>query len=487
MTATLCLFAKPPSPGKVKTRLAATLGPRAACELARAFLVDAWTGHDAWCTAREVRLALATTDTLPPDLLEPPPDHVWLQGQGDLGTRIETILRRALQDSDLAIAVGADSPGLPPRLLDEALAAHDDPTIDAVLGPAEDGGFYLLALRHCPEGLLADLPWSSPETFARTLARLEARGLRVAVLEPWFDVDEPDDLERLEAAIARGELCVPQTRATLERLHAQSTAPSATPSAPAEVRHGARHTAGALPPAADARPVTLSVILPVLDEAARITSQLTALLAQPGLDEILVVDGGSRDDTLARALRVADQADGRVRVLGAPRGRASQMNHGARHARGDTLLFLHADVRLPAAVRGTVDAILAQPDTVAGAFRTWTVDDTGQGRLGPLLHLADVRSRYSRLPYGDQALFLRRATFEQVGGFPEQPLMEDLELAMRLRRLGRIRVARQRVEVSGRRFIERPVFYTALVNIYPLLYRLGVSPRTLARLYRAVR
>jgi hypothetical protein len=107
--------------------------------------------------------------------------------------------------------------------------------------------------------------------------------------------------------------------------------------------------------------------------------------------------------------------------------------------------------------------------------------------LGPLLHLADLRSRYTRLPYGDQAPFVRRSAFDAVGGFPAQPLMEDLEFSLRLRRLGRIERVPGRVQVSGRRFIARPVFFTALVNVFPALYRLGVSPTTLAKLYAHVR
>jgi hypothetical protein len=127
---------------------------------------------------------------------------------------------------------------------------------------------------------------------------------------------------------------------------------------------------------------------------------------------------------------------------------------------------------------------LSVPQVVAGAFRTWTVADTRPVWWSPLLHLADVRSRYTRVPYGDQALFVRTWAFWRAGGFPVQPLMEDAELALRLRRLGRIRTVPARVTVSGRRFLARPVFYTLAMNTFPLLYRLGVSPERLLRLYR---
>ena len=226
----------------------------------------------------------------------------------------------------------------------------------------------------------------------------------------------------------------------------------------------------------------LSVVIPVVDEAARLPLRLGELAGAPGVLEVLVVDGGSTDGSAQVAARFPG-----VRVLAAPRGRASQLNAGAAAARGDVLLFLHADVQLPPDAAAHVARALAAPGTVAGAFKTWTVDDTGRGRLGPLLHLADLRSRYTRLPYGDQALFVRREAFVRAGGFPAQALLEDYELARRLRRLGRIARVPARVRVSGRRFLARPLYAFAVVNVLPLLYRLGVGPDWLARLYRPVR
>lgn len=222
----------------------------------------------------------------------------------------------------------------------------------------------------------------------------------------------------------------------------------------------------------------ISVIVPVLDEEARIAGQLEALARIPGIREIVVVDGGSRDATVARV-----RAAGRARLLSAPRGRASQMNAGARVASGEVLLFLHADVRLPDDAVRHVEEALGEPGVVAGAFRTWTVAEGGRRRLAPLLHLADLRSRYSGLPYGDQALFVRAEAFRRAGGFPEQPLLEDLELSRRLRRLGKIRIVRARVTVSGRRFLARPIYYTAIVNVIPALYAAGVPASALRRLY----
>ncbi len=196
----ICIFAKPPVAGQVKTRLAAALGSERAAELARAFLDDTISAVQALPWAQP---ALATTEIVESGL------PLLLQGEGDLGERIERVLRAALQVAPPAIAIGADAPALPRRFLEAARAALD--RADAVVGPAEDGGFYLLGLRLCPEGLLAGLPWSASDTFTRTVERLRARGLRVEVLERWFDVDRAEDLERLRALLRSGEIDAPRT------------------------------------------------------------------------------------------------------------------------------------------------------------------------------------------------------------------------------------------------------------------------------------
>jgi uncharacterized protein len=211
--ATLCVFAKPPRAGQVKTRLAAAVGREEAAALAQAFLEDTWSAASALPWARAI---LATTD---PSCVDRAPwrrARVWPQGGGDLGERMESVLRRALRETPVALAIGTDTPGLPPALLSEARLALR--RADAVLGPCEDGGFYLLGLRRCPPGLLRGLPWSAADTFQRTAARLRDRGLATAVISPWFDVDRPADLDCLRALVARGELRAPRTARALAAL-----------------------------------------------------------------------------------------------------------------------------------------------------------------------------------------------------------------------------------------------------------------------------
>lgn len=224
-------------------------------------------------------------------------------------------------------------------------------------------------------------------------------------------------------------------------------------------------------------PGGLSVVIPVLDESLRIGRRLCELGTAAGIDEVIVVDGGSRDDTAALARAAGAQ------VLQTARGRGPQMNAGAAAARGAVLLFLHADVALPPDAAARIAAALVDASVVGGAFRTWTVADTGRNWLGPLLHLADLRSRITRLPYGDQAIFVRREAFVAAGGFPAQPLMEDVELARRLRAQGRLVTVPASVRVSGRRFLASPLRAMVSMRLLPLLYRAGVAPERLARVY----
>ena len=241
----------------------------------------------------------------------------------------------------------------------------------------------------------------------------------------------------------------------------------------------------------------LSVIVPTLNEAKRLPGLLTYLQRLNGLHEVVVSDGGSTDGTRELVLRWAPDWPWQLRLVNAERGRAKQLNAGAQRAQGDVLLFIHADTLPPADAAYWVRRILAQPGVVAGAFRTWHVADAMLSHAAAhqhsdvvspwWLHLADIRSRYTGLPYGDQGLFLTRKQFERLGGFPDQPLMEDLEFSLRLRAHGVIRTAPSRILVSGRRFEAHPLLDTCLVNAFPALYRLGVPARRLAGWYANTR
>ncbi len=220
----------------------------------------------------------------------------------------------------------------------------------------------------------------------------------------------------------------------------------------------------------------LSIIVPVLDEAAVIASQL--LLLQPlraSGAEIIVVDGGSSDATRELAAPLAD------RVMAGTRGRALQMNLGANTASGDTLLFLHADTRLPdGADRMIADAL--------SATNAWGRFDVAIEGTHPMLQviaaLMNLRSRLTGIATGDQAMFMTRAAFERSGSYPAIALMEDIALSRALRRLSRPTCLRARVTTSGRRWEQHGVWRTIFVMWrLRLAYFFGAEPARLAAQY----
>jgi rSAM/selenodomain-associated transferase 2 len=223
---------------------------------------------------------------------------------------------------------------------------------------------------------------------------------------------------------------------------------------------------------------TLSIVMPALNEAAGVGTALQALAPFMARGtQLIVADGGSSDGTAALA-----QAAG-ARVVPAERGRALQMNAGAQQAGASVLLFLHADTLLPE----DADQLIAR--ALAGGAAVWGRFDVRIGGHSPLLRmvaaLMNLRSRWSGIATGDQAMFMTRAAFDAVGGFPAQPLMEDIEISRRLRRLSRPACLRAQVLTSGRRWETRGVWRTVL-----LMWRLrfaywrGAAPERLAQLYR---
>jgi rSAM/selenodomain-associated transferase 2 len=215
--------------------------------------------------------------------------------------------------------------------------------------------------------------------------------------------------------------------------------------------------------------------MPTFQEAGRIAATVDAARALKGDVEIIVVDGGSGDGTAEIA-----RARG-ARVLEAEaRGRARQMNQGAAAARGDVLLFVHADTLLPADAGHAIDSILSDPAVAGGCFRLRFDDDH------PVLRLSGALSRFAfRLfHYGDCAYFVRRSTVREMGGFNAMPLLEDLDFWLRLNRGRRVVVARSSVLTSARRFRDVGVVrQQALATLIVLLYMLGVGAPRLARLY----
>ena len=221
---------------------------------------------------------------------------------------------------------------------------------------------------------------------------------------------------------------------------------------------------------------TISVIIPVLNEAAAIETTVSRVKQAIGV-EVIVVDGGSEDATVGLVEALG------IKLIPSSPGRAIQMNVGAAAAKGDILLFLHGDSYLPPGYEDLVRFALTKPQTIAGAFQLRIDADKFSVRL--VEKFVNLRSRFLGMPYGDQAIFLKATVFEEVGGFPPLPIMEDFELMRRLRRLGKISIVPAKVITSGRRWLKLGVVKTTLINQVVIVgYFLGISPRKLRNWYQ---
>ena len=214
------------------------------------------------------------------------------------------------------------------------------------------------------------------------------------------------------------------------------------------------------------------MVIPALNEAERIGVTIDAAFAA-GVAEVIVADGGSSDTTAALAREHG------ARVIEGERSRGRQLNSGAKAAAHEAVIFLHADTLLPAGAADAVTSALAT-GAVFGGFRIAFVEG-----MKVVAAMINARTRLTREPWGDQAQFASRETFLRLGGYAEMPLMEDYELARRMKRAGRVALLPLAVRTSARRFRRKGVLRTALMNWFVIAsYHLGVKPETLARWYR---
>lgn len=220
----------------------------------------------------------------------------------------------------------------------------------------------------------------------------------------------------------------------------------------------------------------ISVVIPVLNESQTIGASLSRLHEEIEHHEVVVVDGGSTDDTMDIV-----GAFPAVKRVYSSKGRASQMNRGAEAAQGDILLFIHADTHLPRGGLSLIESHIGVKDIVAGSF------SLSFDYPNPFLRLYALFSRINHIlfTYGDQGLFVAKDVFEGVGGFRKLPIMEDVEIQKRLRRRGSFVKLRQPVITSARRFLTHGIIRQEILNIcLLLLYYLGVSPSRLAKIYQ---
>ncbi len=429
----ILIFTRYPIPGKTKTRLIPALGPEGAADLQKSM------------TEHAVRVA----DTLPE-----PQKEIWFTGtdesqmaawlgthrsyhpqpDGDLGSRMTQAFRHAFDTgAETATLIGIDSPSITPAIHAAAMTALQ--RHDIVIGPATDGGYYLIgmtahAARTTLPAIFTEIDWGTEQVYAQTLERIRPLNLRLHRLAYLEDVDLPEDLP----------------------VHA-------------------------LIPDAKDRP-RLSIIIPTLNEADNIAHTI-APLVQPGI-EIIVADGGSTDATCTIA------EEHRAIVLHTPKGRSRQMNHGAARARAENLLFLHADTGLPANFLEQILDVLADPRVACGAFQFST---DGIGFYMRITQWGvNFRSRYLTLPYGDQALFMTAESFQAASGYDQVPIMEDFVLIRKLRTRGRVVIAPGHARTSARRWRQIGPWKTFWINQITLFaWHLRIDPQKISRFYHHAR
>ncbi|MFW5971515.1 MAG: TIGR04283 family arsenosugar biosynthesis glycosyltransferase [Desulfovermiculus sp.] len=355
-----------------------------------------------------------------------------IQSSGDLGEKMYQAFRESWSTADSRlILIGADCPGLTPYTLGQALDALC--SSELVLGPALDGGYYLLGV-HRKLGLenirelLRGIEWGGERVLAQTRDKAAALGLQPAYLHPAQDIDRPEDLQNLPQLQNR-----------------------------------------------EANP-RLSVIVPTLNEQAHLEATLELLLEADNV-QVIVADGGSTDATR----RIAE-AQG-VQMVSSRAGRAAQMNSGAQAAVGQILLFVHADTKLPFLYEHMLRRAVLEQGRPGGSFRFGLDQHFFGARL--VSALVNLRARYLGLPYGDQALFVRRDVFERLGGYPEVPIMEDVKLVRAMQGYGPMALIPAPALTSARRWQELGVLKTAWINQKVLLSSvLGLSLSRLQRSYR---
>lgn len=419
----LSLITRYPVAGFTKTRMIPALGAQGAAALQREM-----SAH----VALQMRIVAATGDAFVDawvDDGQPLASRRWLklpwrrQRTGDLGLKLRHALSYGRTRAPVSAVVGGDCPSVSAADMREALRAADE--VGAAIVPATDGGFCLLAIsRYHPQAMphvFTAVDWSTERVCRQVVDNLEKAGIGVAIMPERPDVDDEADL--------------PAWYAVRDAWHGE--------------------------------PESLAVVIPVLDEAESLPDVLERALAEA--DEVVVVDGGSTD----ASVQIARAAG--VRVIESVRGRGAQMNAGAAATSCEAILFLHADSQLQPGFRDAALSALSDPSVLLGAY-TFSLDATT-----PSLRLIERAARWRALriflPYGDQGYFVRRVTFEALGGFAEESALEDLMFADAARRAGRVALSPMPLVTSDRRWREVGTWRWTLLNTASVAwYYLGGSP-----------
>lgn len=437
--ACLIVFTRYPEPGKTKTRLIPALGAEGAADLQKKMtehmLREVWPrGSKLPLYHAERTMHVYFAGSTEEKMREWLGEKITLRDQGDggLGDRMKYAFASAKEDGfDRIVIIGIDCPEVSADTIDRALACLYGS--DVVLGPATDGGYYLIGLRTkkldaALESLFDEMPWGTEEVLEETIRRSREAELKHELLAPLDDVDRPEDLHVWE----RSKLSKEEFR--------------------------------------------LSIIIPTLNEATCLGATLASIGSDPRF-EIIVVDAHSTDATCD----IARETGATVYLHDG--GRAAQMNLGSAKASGTLLLFLHADTQLPEGYFDEIESLIGSGGAQVGAFSF--ASDSSSWSMRFVAWGVNLRSRWFRMPYGDQGLFLSKWLFRHMQGFPVIPIMEDYSLVRDLRRVGSVKTSKKTIVTSARRWKRLGPFRTVLYNqLIVAGYRIGISPESLARFYR---
>lgn len=377
------------------------------------------------------------------------------QADGDLGHRMrEAITNSFDKGASRVVLVGTDIPHLSTKHFKSAFNSLN--THDLVLGPSMDGGYWLVGIKNSVlktsvAGIFDNIEWSTEHVLYQTLAAAEKLNLKVCQLDLLNDLDTPEDLK----AYHKGAANIHENRASID----------------ADGKSD-QDTTEKIP--------VISIIIPTLNEAESIGNTVDS--ARHPNCEIIVVDGGSHDNTISIAKK-----KGVTKIVTGIKGRAAQQNLGAEFARGEFLLFLHADTWLPPDYAEHVFRAFLDRHCIAGAFEFST------DSVKPLMKLVSVgvniRSRWLNMPYGDQALFFRQSVFKKAGAFPKSPIAEDLLLVKKVlmdnvTKRGKLAILPVCITTSARRWNSIGIVRTTIINLVILFgILIGVPSERLAGLY----
>ena len=458
----LIVFTREPEPGKTKTRLIPYFSAEKCAELHRCMLKDirgemkkadadiivSYTGGNEG--TEFLRRTFGRNTIFIP------------QNGDDIGARMQNAISEALKlGYDKAVLIGTDIPELEAETIDAAFAMLD--VCDVVMGPTEDGGYYLIGMKVTrPEAFNVRL-YGVDTVFNETVTALRAAGINVGFVDEYSDIDIPEDIAGFRRRMREDA-----------GIRSSNTGRFLSDNA------------------------AVSVIVPVYNESAGITGLLEQFLPYRNECEVIIVDGGSTDDTVTRAGELIEEyfndSGCSVRIIESEKGRGIQMNAGAFASTGDILFFLHSDSILPKGFPAEIRRTMSKSDW--GCFGVKFPSHNVFMITNRII--SNHRAWARRLPYGDQGIFIDRELFFEIGMFPEIPIMEDYEFSLKLKRYGfRPGMTMRRITTSARRYIRpgqgligetRDILRTEL-NMWMLrsMYRRGKSPEEIIKLYKDIR